>query len=146
LREQVRNPAIAGLDGAFDIEGRTAPAATRLEALLAALDFLPKNSGDLRDAICSAVGRTAKFLLRAQIVSGPYAGDMPGAVAGTQRASEIRIDYVQHALCAWNVTRGYFCATCNIARNEARDHRPLKRRRVIESSGIGAGARRKDTK
>jgi hypothetical protein len=46
--------------------------------------------------------------LRAQIASGPYAGGMPQTVLGdgsnpqdSGRGSDIRIDYVQHALSAW---------------------------------------------
>jgi hypothetical protein len=47
-------------------------------------------------------GRGIAFLLRAQIVSGPEAGGMPGAIIISARdSSQIRIDYVQHALCAW---------------------------------------------
>ena len=100
LREQVRDSTKAGLDGAFDPTGRTAPAATRLEGLLAALQFLPKS--ELRDEIEAAAGRGIAFLLRAQITSGPYAGGLPGAVMiSTRHSSDIRIDYVQHALCAW---------------------------------------------
>jgi hypothetical protein len=100
LRDQFRGSAAVGLDGAFDPTGRTAPAATRLEGLLAALEFLPK--GRLRDRIKAATGRGIGFLVRAQVTSGAQAGGMPGAVAiKTHDSSEIRIDYVQHALCAW---------------------------------------------
>ncbi|MGB2602608.1 MAG: hypothetical protein WBC78_03375 [Candidatus Sulfotelmatobacter sp.] len=100
LRDQFKGSAAVGLDGAFDPNGRTAPAATRLEGLLAALEFLPKDA--LRDKINAAAGRGIAFLLRAQIASGPQAGGMPGAVVARARdSSEIRIDYVQHALCAW---------------------------------------------
>ena len=100
LRDQFKGSAAVGLDGAFDPNGRTAPAATRLEGLLAALEFLPKDA--LRDKINAAAGRGIAFLLRAQIASGPQAGGMPGAVVARARdSSEIRIDHVQHALCAW---------------------------------------------
>jgi len=99
LHEQFRGSAAVGLDGAFDPDGRTTPAATRLEGLLSALEFLPK--GDLRERIVTAIEHGIGFLLRTQIVSGPNSGGMPGAIllrAGN--ASEIRIDYVQHSLCA----------------------------------------------
>jgi hypothetical protein len=100
LRDQFRSSAALGLDGAFDPDGRTAPAATRLEGLLAALEFLPK--GELRDRIGAATGRGIAFLLRAQMMSGPEAGGMPGAIISRALdSSEVRIDYVQHALCAW---------------------------------------------
>jgi hypothetical protein len=103
LREQVRNPADARLDGAFDTAGRTTPTAIRLEGLLAALEFLPDDATGRRTRIKAAVERGVAFLLRAQIKSGPYAGGMPGAVLSRSdpRASDIRIDYVQHALSAW---------------------------------------------
>jgi hypothetical protein len=101
LREQIANPARLVLDGAFDPYGRTAPAATRLEGLLAALEFLPEEQAALRRQIETASARGVLFLLRAQITSGPYAGGVPGAViAGGKDASVIRVDYVQHALCA----------------------------------------------
>jgi hypothetical protein len=102
LREQITNPRNPILDGAFDPAGRTAPAATRLEGLLAALEFLPEDQAALRKRIQTACVRGIAFLLRAQIRSGPYTGGMPGAVMpGAKDASVIRIDYVQHALCAW---------------------------------------------
>jgi poly-gamma-glutamate capsule biosynthesis protein CapA/YwtB (metallophosphatase superfamily) len=102
LREQIVNPTHPVLDGAFDPTGRTAPAATRLEGLLAALEFLPRESGELRTQIETATTRGVAFLLRAQIASGPYAGGVPGAIAaGAKDSSALRIDYVQHALCAW---------------------------------------------
>ena len=100
LREQVTSSAAAGLDGAFDPAGRTTPAATRLEGLLAALEFLPKDR--LPNGIEAGAGNGIAFLLRAQITSGRYAGGLPGAVTiGVRHSSEVRIDYVQHALCAW---------------------------------------------
>jgi len=109
LREQITNAPDARLDGAFDPAGRTTPAATRLEGLLAALEFLPVNATDFRARIEAAVDHGVAFLLRTQITTGPYAGGIPGAVFGAgsvmlkadPHASDIRIDYVQHALCAW---------------------------------------------
>ena len=104
LHEQFRGSAAVGIDGAFDPAGWTAPAATRLEGLLAALEFLPKDElrTELRTRIEAAVGRGIAFLLRMQIGSGPYSGGVPGAFATrVLDSSEVRIDYVQHALCAW---------------------------------------------
>lgn len=98
VQRQLRNPA-SPLDGAFDPAGRTAPVAARLEGLLAALEFLPND--ELRVEVEAAANRSIAFLLRAQINSGPFVGGMPAALAGRPNASEIRIDYVQHALCAW---------------------------------------------
>jgi hypothetical protein len=105
LSEQITGATDNRLDGGFDPGGRTTPTAIRLEGLLAALDFLPKD--DLRVRVEAAVQRGIVFLLNAQITSGPYIGGVPGAVLATgspkraQSASEIRIDYVQHALSAW---------------------------------------------
>jgi hypothetical protein len=100
LRDQFRGSAAVGLDGAFDASGRTAPAATRLEGLLAAFEFLPK--GELKNQIESSTKRGIAFLLRAQVASGSELGGMPGAVMNrVLDSSEIRIDYVQHALSAW---------------------------------------------
>ncbi|HEY6339046.1 MAG TPA: hypothetical protein VIW68_11195 [Candidatus Sulfotelmatobacter sp.] len=107
LHDQFHGSAATGIDGAFDAMGRTAPAATRLEGLLAALEFLPK--GDLNERIEVAVERGIAFLLRAQVVSGLYAGGVPGAVRTRARdSSEVRVDYIQHALCAWLRYQKYY--------------------------------------
>ncbi len=100
LHEQFRGSAAVGIAGAFDPEGWTSATATRLEGLLAALEFLPKD--ELRTKIEAATTRAIAFLLRMQIGSGPYSGGMPGAFATrVLDSSKIRIDYVQHAVCAW---------------------------------------------
>jgi hypothetical protein len=109
LKEQTSSPS-ERLDGSFTPAGRTAPAATRLEGLLAALTFLPEDQKQLRSQIEIAVRRGILFLLRAQITDGPYAGGIPGCtinVKGSGKtdrdddSSEVRVDYVQHALCAF---------------------------------------------
>jgi hypothetical protein len=100
LHDEVRNPAVPGLEGAFEGSGRTTPTATRLEGLLAALEFLPKN--EFRTKIEAAATGGIAFLLRAQVKSGPNKGGMPGVfLTGAHGATEVRIDYVQHALSAW---------------------------------------------
>jgi hypothetical protein len=109
--EQVSDALLRGqaANGSFDEVGRTAPTATRMEGLLAALEFLPDDATKRRARIQAAVDRGIAFLLRAQITNGPYAGGMPQAmpeaksvlVQRNPRASDIRIDYVQHALSAW---------------------------------------------
>ena len=99
VHQQMRNPA-SPVDGAFDPQGQTTAVAARLEGLLAAMEFLPHD--DFRAKVEDAVRRSVAFLLRAQIKSGTYAGGMPGAVRiSALNSSQIRIDYVQHALCAW---------------------------------------------
>ena len=100
IHEQFRSGAATGLDGAFDPMGRTAPTATCMEGLLAANEFLP--TGEVRDKIKASTARGIAFLLRAQVTSGPYAGGMPGSVrTSSADSSDIRVDYVQHALCTW---------------------------------------------
>ena len=107
LKRQITS-ASPVLDGGFDPDGSTSPAATSLEGLLSALEFLPSDQKELRARIEVAVERGVNFLLRAQIKSGPFAGGMPaeafggdsGAAQHDPAASEVRIDYVQHALCA----------------------------------------------
>jgi len=111
LREQVKYPISPVFEGAFTQDGRTTPAATRIEGLLAALSFLPEENKALRNRIESAVEKSIGFLLRAQIRTGKYAGAMPRAICQmpetwqdakkfNRRATELRIDYAQHAMCA----------------------------------------------
>ena len=107
LHQQVTSDDPA-FDGAFDPTGSTNLASTGLEALLAALEFLPDDGTGLRQRIEIATQRGVAFLLHAQIKSGPFAGGMPGAVrkAGSAAkpntlATEVRIDYVQYALTVW---------------------------------------------
>ena len=109
LAEQITSSPNPEHVGGFDKNGRTTPTATRLEGLLAALEFIPSDQTDLRSRIQEAVQSGIDFLLRAQVKSGRYAGGMPGAVTGNNSDPQeqdfgtraIRIDYVQHALCAW---------------------------------------------
>jgi hypothetical protein len=108
LGEQVTTADDPRLVGSFTPDGRTTPTATRLEGLLAALEFLPREDTEARKRIEVAVKLGVEFLLRAQINSGPFAGGVPAVLPRTSvvmkaaaRESEVRIDYVQHALCAW---------------------------------------------
>jgi hypothetical protein len=100
IQRTVNQPVDRELDGAVDFSGRTTPVSTQMEGMLAALEFLPQ--GSLKSDILLTSRRSIAFLLRAQIVSGPYAGGMPGAVIeNSPSASDVRIDYVQHAASAW---------------------------------------------
>jgi len=100
VREQFRGSVAAGIDGAFDPTGRTAPTATRLEGLLAAMEFLQPS--EPRTKIEAVIDRGISFMVRAQVSSGPYSGGVPGAFAiSSHDSSDIRIDYVQHTLSAW---------------------------------------------
>jgi hypothetical protein len=98
--------------GCFTNDGRTTPTAIRLEGLLAAIRYLPKEYANLRKRMISVANDGLLFLLRAQFRSGPYTGGIPRAIkklsenhpqfsrSFNRRATEIRIDYVQHALSA----------------------------------------------
>ncbi len=114
LAEQKPQNGNPTLKGCFSPDGRTTPTATRLEGLQAALTFLPKKEfSELRSDIQIACHLGVRFLLDAQIKNGRCSGGIPRAIAQlprgaplwtesfNQRAGEIRIDYVQHALSAW---------------------------------------------
>ena len=77
---------------------------------MAASSFLPQDH-EIRKRIDSAVHCGVAFLLNAQIKEWPFAGAFPRAVGRlnpntpeakefNNRATEVRIDYVQHALSA----------------------------------------------
>jgi len=80
--------------------------------MLAALSFLPDEYSNLRQQMVVAIDEGIQFLLRSQIRSGKYAGGIPRAIqvlpedhpqfteSFNHRATEVRIDYVQHALSA----------------------------------------------
>lgn len=110
LTNQVLDKNKPHLYGGFTLDGRTTPTATRLEGLLAALTFMPEDH-EIRPRLEKAVDSGIAFLLQSQIESDPYKGAFPRAVARLNgygretesfnaRATEIRIDYVQHALSA----------------------------------------------
>lgn len=93
--------------GGYNSEGRTTPTSTRIEALFAALSILGDKDVMLRNSVKSSTEAAMSFLLQAQRTAGKYSGGMPRAVSRrgfdmrfNRRVSEIRIDYVQHALSA----------------------------------------------
>ena len=98
--------------GGFAEDGRTTPTAIRIEGLLAALSFLPADYSNLRKQMIIAIDEGMHFLLRSQIRSGEHAGGIPRAIytlpedhpqytkSFNRRATEVRIDYVQHTLSA----------------------------------------------
>lgn len=95
--------------GWFGPEPRTAPTATRLEGLLAA-SRLPLDV-HLMVRLPSAVASGMRFLLDSQLQSGPAAGgftrtSLRCARKDDRRATEVRIDYVQHALAAFGLYAG----------------------------------------
>ena len=96
--------------GGFSADGRTTPAATRLEGLLAAICFVPTDH-DIRPLLEVAIDDGMRFLIRSQVREGEFAGAFPRAIGRipeitptmrefNQRSTEIRIDYVQHAVSA----------------------------------------------
>jgi hypothetical protein len=97
-------------DPALHDSGTTA-VATRLEGLLAMLEVLPPEQSELKREIVAAADREIPRLMRAQVKSGELAGGIPhdfdsqarvtdGTSKDAKRSGEIRIDYVQHAICA----------------------------------------------
>jgi len=113
LGEQIHFSETPLFVGGFAADGRTTPTSTRLEGLLAALDALPEPEyAVLRRRIEYAAHRAMRFVDNAQVRTGPHAGAMPRAIlalpgdgsrearAFNRRATEVRIDYVQHAVCA----------------------------------------------
>lgn len=110
LNEQKINTLDSKLDGGFMFDGRITPTSIRLEGLLSALSFLPGDDIIVKE-IEDAVHRGISFLLRAQVKQSSFAGGFPRAVGKidlntpaikkfNRRATEVRIDYVQHALSA----------------------------------------------
>lgn len=103
LTEQIQNNTKQCLNGGFGKDGRIAPTATKLEGLLAALNFLPP--GKIRDQAEESVEHGIKFLLDNQIAEGPNIGGFSRFSQHCRfevnRMNEIRIDYVQHALAAF---------------------------------------------
>ncbi len=98
------------LIGSFLNDARTTPAATRLEGILAALQFLPDDMTELRARLKRACEIGIAFLVRHQIREGALQGGIPRAAhvlrkskrnkTFNKRVGEVRIDYVQHALSA----------------------------------------------
>ncbi len=95
----------------FVPNGRTTPTATRVEGLVASLDVISNEQAQLRRRIECAIEEGVAFLMRAQVQVGRHRGAMPRAIRRldpaphhadfNRRATEVRIDYVQHALSAY---------------------------------------------
>ncbi|MEZ5039841.1 MAG: hypothetical protein R2828_08115 [Saprospiraceae bacterium] len=107
--------AASPIPGCFTDNWTTTPTATRLEGLTAAMRWLPADDALMPD-LKKAIPLGCQFLMDAQLKEGPHAGGIPMAVkkkdlesGGESRfakerfnnhAAEIRIDYVQHVMCA----------------------------------------------
>lgn len=111
LEEGRMPPVVPAMEGALVPLGLVTPTATRLEGLLAARTILPLGH-PIIPHVNAAIHRGVDFLIRAQIKDGPYIGALPFAIATVPddtvgsmaafnaQATEIRIDYVQHAMSA----------------------------------------------
>lgn len=100
------------IKGCFSDDGRTTPTATKLEGLLAAKNFIPTDSIQLRNKIDTVISDGIQFLIKSQVKTGIYAGAIPLAIAYLPenhpkykktfnlKSTEVRIDYIQHALSA----------------------------------------------
>jgi hypothetical protein len=112
MLEEARHPQPAPeMEGSLAQNGAVTPTATRLEGLQAALTFLPADH-PIVPHIRAAIARGVDYLLRAQLKAGPYVGGFPGVITAVPEtgapavhalnieATEVRIDYVQHALSA----------------------------------------------
>jgi len=105
-----KDPRIAGC---FARAGITCSTGTCLEGLLNAWSCLPEEERLLKQQILEGADAGVDFLLKSQIRHGPYAGawtfitpllspdDARLSPQFRSQAEEIRIDYVQHPLCAF---------------------------------------------
>lgn len=114
VEEQEYAAKSGGPPGAFDHQGKCTPAATRLEGLIALWRSM-EGWGEQaqRERIRASIDDGVEFVQTCQVEEGPAAGGVlraqkPLASADARfnrRQSEIRIDYVQHALSAMNGAR-----------------------------------------
>lgn len=110
MREQVSGKKNKYLNGGFNRVGSTTSAATNLEGMTSALKFLPEKL-KIREELHESCIAAINFLLKAIILEGKYKGGVPFMTKKPEfksnhsksfknRATEIRIDYVQHTLSA----------------------------------------------
>ncbi len=101
--------------GSFTSDFGTTPIATRIEGLTAIAPYLKENK-ELLQPTLTVIKEACTFLMDSQLKEGPYQGGIPMAVQKkeyenstesrfaidtyNERATEIQIDYVQHAMCA----------------------------------------------
>jgi hypothetical protein len=110
MDEQWRTSLLPGMKGSFVSDGAITPSSTRLEGLIALFNLLPSDHPD-RSQIQKSIERGLGFILRAQVREGDGKGGFTRALRKLPeitkqsretnlQQSEIRIDYVQHALSA----------------------------------------------
>ncbi len=101
--------------GSFMSDYGTTPTATRIEGLTAIAPYL-KEDKELLQPTLTVIKEACTFLMNSQFTEGPYKGGIPMATKKKEYensresrfainrynkiAPEIRIDYVQHAMCA----------------------------------------------
>lgn len=101
--------------GSFMSDFGTTPTATRIEGLTAIAPYLKEDKALLEPTL-TVIKEACMFLMNSQLKEGPYKGGIPMAIHKkkyenseesrfaidnyNKHAAEIRIDYVQHAMCA----------------------------------------------
>lgn len=98
-----------GRDGCCTGDGRTCPTATRLEGLAAIHPLLAnEHNSELAQRALDIIEQYTRFLLDAQYPDGYRKGGFPRSSekwlrennsAPDKRSDEVRIDYIQHAIC-----------------------------------------------
>ena len=98
------------LKGCITGNGFTCPTASRVEGLVAALDYLPADQAVFRARVRRVAEDALVFLMKSQVSEGKYRGGMPYAMFRlpddhpwqrrdyNKMQGEIRIDYVHHAI------------------------------------------------
>ena len=98
------------LEGCITRFGLTCPTATRVEGLVAGLDYIPREHAVERARIERAAEDALLFLMNCQVAEGKYRGGIPYAMFRVpddhpwqrydhnKMSGEIRIDYVHHAI------------------------------------------------
>ena len=98
------------LKGCITGNGLTCPTASRVEGLVAALDYLPEDRVAFRARVRRVAEDALVFLMNSQVAEGKYRGGIPYAMFRlpddhpwqrrdyNKMQGEIRIDYVHHAI------------------------------------------------
>lgn len=105
IMAQLDKDVFGNIKGAFSLDGRTCPVATRLEGILAAASYLPEGQGQLKKRIMESATLGMGYILSCQhndggISKGNYKIEIAGQTRFNPAMAEVRIDYVQHALSA----------------------------------------------
>ena len=110
MEKSQHSPDDPRLEGCLTGSGLTCPTATRVEGLVAALDYLPPDHAAFRTRVQRVCEDAIVFLMRSQVAEGKYRGGIPYACFRVpddhpwqrrnynEMAGEIRIDYVHHAI------------------------------------------------